>query len=223
MEKNELKDLGRLGRFALLACAAAWSVDLKAVDVSFSLKIAKTTAQPQRTVVAAEMKSFSEEPDRLVWRGHPLLGDAFAVTATRTKSAVGTEWNVAYEGNGTDWFVEEVSFPEWTVPRTDRTKLLFPRVCGTLLLPEWEKATAGKVVARQGPGFGAPHLIAALGADGNSFYLDQRGDARLYSTRFEIAQGTTPDTCVLKSVCILPCTGKPGMLQSMGSQRVGHN
>ena len=203
MNKNCRHEIWR----ALAAFVLCGGIHVAAgADVSFSLKIAKATDQPQRTVTAAEMASFREEADRLVWRGHPLLGDAFTVTATRAKVAAGTEWHLAYAGNASDWFVEEVSFPEWTVPRTERTKLFFPRICGMVLTPEWANAKAGRVMARQGPGFGAPHCIAALGEDGKSFYLDQRGEARLYSTRFEIEQGAKPGTCVLKSVCLLPLT-----------------
>ena len=139
------------------------------------------------------MKSFSEEPGRLVWRGHPLLGDAFTVTATRKAVAAGTEWEFAYEGNGTDWFVEEVAFPEWTVPRTGRTRVFYPRISGMVLSPAWGNVPAGKTVAKTGPGFGAPHCIAAIGEDGASFYLDRRGDARCYAARFEIAQGAKAD------------------------------
>ena len=61
------------------------------------------------------------------------------MTATRRRTAVGTEWNVGYEGNETEWFVEELAFPQWTVPRTDRTKVFYPRICGTVLAPEWER------------------------------------------------------------------------------------
>ena len=174
--------------------------------VSFSLKISQSFDKPMRTLLAAEMKSFREEPGRLVWSGHPLLGDSFTVTATRKAVAEGDEWSLSYEGNETDWFVEEVSFPEWTVPRTDRTKLLMPRQCGMLILPDWSKAPAGKILEQRGPCFGAPKLVAAIGEDDDSFYLDQRGDARLYATRFEAVQGSEKDTCVLKAVSILPVT-----------------
>ena len=196
-------------RNALFAAAAAMAAAVCAEpDVSFSLKIAKSTDEPLKTVSAAEMKSFREEADRLVWRGHPVLGDSFTVTAERKSVAEGVEWGIKYEGNDTDWFVEEVSFPEWTVPRTDGTKVFVPRICGMVMAPDWKKAQPGQGVARQGPGFGAPHCIAVLGEDGDSFYLDQRGEARFHSTRFEIAQGAEPGTCVLRSVCILPITAE---------------
>lgn len=180
--------------------------NVSAPRISFSLKVAKTLDHPQQTVAAAEMASFREEPDRLVWRGHPLLGDAFSVTATRKAVADGTEWGIAFEGNASDWFVEEVSFPEWTVPRTDGTRLFYPHICGMVKAPRWAEIPAGQIAAKAGPGMGAPHFIAALGADGPSFYLDQRGDARLHATRFEFAQGAEPGTCVLKGVCQLPVT-----------------
>ena len=122
MEKDGQNMMVSTWRVAVAACLAAWGAG--AADMSFSLTVAKDAGQPRQTVVAAEMKSFSEEADRLVWRGHPLLGDAFTVTATRKAVAAGTEWEFAYEGNGTDWFVEEVAFPEWTVPRTARTRVV---------------------------------------------------------------------------------------------------
>ncbi len=176
--------------------------------VSFLLKIAKSTGEPLKTVSAVEMKSFREEDGRLVWRGHPVLGDSFTVAVEQMVVAEGVEWGIAYEGNETDWFVEEVSFPEWTVPRTDGTKVFVPRICGMVMAPDWKKAPPRQVMAWQGPGFGAPHCIAVLGEDGKSFYLDQRGEARFHSTRFEIAQGVKPGICVLKSVCVLPITAE---------------
>ena len=189
-----------------LVCAVVAGRMALGGEVTFSMKVMKRLDAPQTTITAAEMKRFSEEADRLVWRGHPLLGDGFTVTATRTPCPAGTAWSLAYEGNETEWFVEEVSFPEWTVPRTARTKLFYPLLCGMVAAPDWEKAPAGRVMVRQGPGSGAPHLIAALNDEGDSFSLDQRGEARLYATRFEIAQGAAPDTCLLKSVCLLPLT-----------------
>ena len=63
---------------AALSCVAA-----PCGVVSFSMKVAQSTAQPQKVITSDQMKSFHEEADRLVWRGHPLLGDAFTVTATR--------------------------------------------------------------------------------------------------------------------------------------------
>ena len=193
------------GKCFLIGCAALVT-SVTAGDVSFSLKISKSLKDAPRTVPAAEMKSFVEEPGRLVWRGHPLLGDGFTVTAARTKTDGGYDWNLSYEGNETDWFVEEASFPEWTVPRTDGTRIFYPHICGTVTFPNWAKLPAGGIAAKMGPGFGAPGFIAALGEDGESFYLDQRGDARFYSTRFEVAQGAKPGTCVLKNVCIVPLT-----------------
>ena len=204
MEKDGQNMMVSTWRVAVAACLAAWGAG--AADMSFSLTVAKDAGQPQQTVVAAEMKSFSEEADRLVWRGHPLLGDAFTVTATRKAVAAGTEWEFAYEGNATDWFVEEVAFPEWTVPRTARTRVFYPRISGMVLSPAWGNMPAGKTVAKTGPGFGAPHCIAAIGEDGASFYLDRRGDARCYAARFEIAQGAKADTCVLRSVHLMPLT-----------------
>ena len=181
-------------------------IERRIAGISFSLKVAKAIGEPQQTVTSSEMESFRKEPGRLVWRGHPQLSEAFSVTATWKSVPGGTEWEFAYEGNESDWFVEEVAFPEWTVPRTDGTKLFYPRICGTVKAPDWTAIPAGEIVAQAGPGMGAPNFIAALGADGASFYLDQRGDARLYATRFEIAQGHQPGTCVLKSVCLLPVT-----------------
>ena len=109
------------GRKLMLAACMVLAAAIDAADVSFSMKVAKSTEQPQKVITSDQMKSFREEEDRLVWRGHPLLGETFTVTATRKQIAAGIEWNVAYEGNETDWFVEEVAFPQWAVPRTDRT------------------------------------------------------------------------------------------------------
>lgn len=180
---------------------------------TFSLRLGTGgTNAPLTTVTAAEMATCTTEPidctngtSRIVWRGHPVCGAAFTVTATRAPGLHGAEWTFAYANNESGLFVEEVSFPEWTVPRTDTAKVFCPRICGTVLAPAWTNIAAGQVVARAGPGFGGPHVVAVLAdGDGPSFYLDQRGDARCHATRFEIAQGDAPGTCVLKNICLLP-------------------
>ena len=69
--------------FVVTACALLAGAAGSTGKVSFSMKVAKSTDEPQKVITSDQMKSFREEGDRLVWRGHPLLGDAFTVTATR--------------------------------------------------------------------------------------------------------------------------------------------
>ena len=53
--------------WAALSCAAA-----PVGVVSFSMKVAKSTEQPQKVITSDEMKNFREEADRLVH----VIGDA---------------------------------------------------------------------------------------------------------------------------------------------------
>ena len=52
---------------AALSCAAA-----PCGVVSFSMKVAQSTEQPQKAITSDQMKSFREEADKLVWRGHQI-------------------------------------------------------------------------------------------------------------------------------------------------------
>ena len=126
---------------------------------------------------------------RIVWRGHPLCGAAFAATAELTPTPEGDGWSYSfrYEGNASGLAVEFIDFPVLTVPRTDATALFVPRHSGLLLRPRWRDLAPGAVVAEDhATGL---HFLAALDGADVSWYLDQRGDARLRPCRALVGNG----------------------------------
>jgi len=191
----------------MTAVVTAWGA-ATGDDVAFSLKTAKADGSDMKTVKSSEMKSRVEGDGRIVWEGHPLLGERFMAVAMKKVLPEGTEWEFAYSGNASGRRVEEVAFPEWTVSRTDRTKILYMNYNGCVRAPEWGKCAPGKKLAEVGPCFLGLHLIAVFDENGNSYYLDQRGEARFHATRFEVCQGTKPSTCVLRSIYEMPVTEK---------------
>lgn len=175
-------------------------------NVTFSLKTARDDGSDVRLVRASEMTHYEERDTQRIWSGHPLLGASFTAIATLTPASDGTEWSFAYSGNTSDRRIEEVSFPEWTVPRSANTKCLYPNYNGIVRAPQWDKIKPNGTLAACGPAFMGFRFIATYD-DGKapSHYLDQRGDARYYATRLHIQAGTN-DTVVLKSVHEMPLT-----------------
>ncbi|MBE6397530.1 MAG: hypothetical protein E7046_11060 [Lentisphaerae bacterium] len=139
------------------------------------------------------------------WKGHDACGEGFTVTGTFSRKADDT-WAYAfrYEGCETDLDVEEISFPEITVPRTDGTRVLGPKQTGELRLPDWKNAKPGETVSGCGPFFIGFRFMAALDESADCWYIDQRGDARLRPTRYVFSNGTKPHTLRLSAGCIAP-------------------
>lgn len=198
-----------MNRYFIFAAGLLVAVLMPVVraDVSFSLKIAGTDGKDSQMVRADEMASRVETGDGIVWKGHPVLGEGFTVTAGLNPQTDGArEWSFAYTGNASTWRIEEVSFPEWTVPRTDRTRVFIPNYVGVERAPQWEGLKPGALVDEVGPCFIGVHYIASMDETVGSFLLDLRGEARFHSMRFEIRNGEKPDTLVLKCVHQLPLT-----------------
>ena len=70
---------------------------------------------PVRTVLAREMRDFSASTDAagrvsLVWKGHPLCGDAFTVFG-ECDPGKGT-FSIRTEGNSSGYEIQRVVFPE---------------------------------------------------------------------------------------------------------------
>ena len=89
-------------RFACAACCilvAAAAVAMPTLpEIGFELILRQAvTNSPQSKVTSSEMKSFSvDEKDgrtSLVWRGHPLCGDGFTVTAELTPTPEKDGWD----------------------------------------------------------------------------------------------------------------------------------
>jgi hypothetical protein len=151
-------------------------------EIGFELTLRQAvTNSPQSKVTSSEMKSFRvDEKDgrtSLVWRGHPLCGDGFTVTAelTPTPEKDGWAYSFRYAGNESGLHIRDIWFPAVTVPRTDTTELFLPRDCGMIRRPDWKKAKGGADVGKNG--IHGIHFMAALNGTGESWYMDQRGDA----------------------------------------------
>ena len=168
---------------------------LGAADIGFRVDVADGNGALQ-SIGPADMASFrSERADRrirLVWKGHPKLGDGFTVSATLEETADGFAYSdVRYEG-ASGPAVLRLAFPEIVLPRTDSTRLLIPHSVGLLRSPNWRNLNPGDIVGDDAPqGF---HFVAALEDSGDSYYLDQRGESRLHASRYEIANGKAPGT-----------------------------
>ncbi len=185
---------------ALMVCSAGGA------DIAFALKTCREIGQDVLNVTADEMMRFEAVSNRLVWTGHPVLGAGFTVIATAETNDVGTTWTFAYEGNTSDRFIEEVVFPQWTVRRSERARTLLPIQSGLVRRPDWAKLSSGDVAGWAGPRFMGFHFAAVLEQEGDSHYIDQRGEARFHATRFAVRQGSTPGACVLESIYEMPQT-----------------
>lgn len=185
---------------ALMVCSAGGA------DIAFALKTCREIGQDVLNVTADEMMRFEAVSNRLVWTGHPVLGAGFTVIATAETNDVGTTWTFAYEGNTSDRFIEEVVFPQWTVRRSERARTLLPIQSGLVRRPDWAKLSSGDVAGWAGPRFMGFHFAAVLEQEGDSRYIDLRGEARFHATRFAVRQGSTPGTCVLESIYEMPRT-----------------
>ncbi|MBR4652524.1 MAG: polysaccharide deacetylase family protein [Kiritimatiellae bacterium] len=182
--------------------AAPLAVGALPFEVGFTISMGRLTDKKASLVVkASEMASFAAaERDGahvLTWKGHPACGADFTVTARmRPEGPDAWSYDFSYAGNASGLDVEEIGFPEITVPRTDATKLLYPRQTGVVRAPKWSAYKPGAMVARAGPLVVGFHFIAALD-DSGSWYMDQRGDARWRALRYDFRQGTKPGTLVM--------------------------
>ena len=134
---------------------------------------------------------------RIVWRGHPLCGAAFAVTAELVPAPQGDGWDYSfrYDGNASGLAVEFIEFPVLTILRTDATEIFYPRMCGLVCRPKWGTMEPGAVVAETQAT--SLHFMAALNGADASWYIDQRGDARLRPNWAVVRNGAEPGTVAL--------------------------
>ena len=171
-------------------------------EVGFDLYMTTpATNAPERRVSSEQMKSFkTEERDGkafLVWRGHPVCGDDFTVTAELTPTPEKDGWSYAfrYSGNESGLGIRLIDFPMLTVPRTDKTAIFYPQKCGQVRRPKWRDVKPGANVAMASAG--GLHFMAALNGTGTSWYIDQRGDARLRPNWSITRNGAQPQTATL--------------------------
>ena len=142
------------------------------------------------------------------WKGHPVCGDGFTVSADFTLlPGGGFEYSrFSYAGNESRLYVQSIAFPEIVVPRTDATALFVPTRVGEVYRPDWKNIQPGAKVFSRGPRKLYFRCMAVLGSeDAPSHFLDQRGDARRWTTALQILAGTE-NTLVMRNVCFMPIT-----------------
>ena len=184
---------------AIVASAVIHSAMLCAAEPEIGFALYMTTPDtnaPEKVVLSEQMKSRTvEERDGrtcIVWRGHPVCGDGFSVTAelTPTQEKDGWEYGFGYAGNQSGLGVRLIDFPILTVPRTDKTEIFYPQMCGQIRRPKWAEVKPGANVAVAA--MNGIHFMAALNGMDESWYVDQRGDARLRSNRSIVRNGEKP-------------------------------
>ena len=194
--------------------------------VGFSLEMGASAKDVPVRVDNSQMKSLSVATNDGVvvaeWKGHPVCGDCFTVTATmRLHRAGGFEYTgFEYAGNESPLCVRQIAFPEVTVPRSVTTAIFRPETVGEVYRPEWGGFRAGAEVSVNGPNWLTFGCIAALNGGTPSHFLDQRGEARLHTTSLAVMQGIEPDTLVLCNRYTPPVTDalrKAGALPYSGA------
>ena len=134
----------------------------------------------------------------IAWRGNDVFGPDFEVVATLTEKGADTwEYALRYSGNTNALPVSELRFPMVEVARTDRTQIFSPDSNGCVIDPEWDKVKPSQCLAGAGPR--SIHFTAAITPDGDSWYLDQRGEARRMTTHFEVRNGQKDGRLTLMS------------------------
>ena len=200
-----------------MALQAAPEVEIGDVRVGFTLDTGTWQKKKKKRVFVqaanikhGQMKSLSVLTNgnvvTAIWKGHPECGDGFTVAADFTLydgrdkriPPGGFEYSsFKYSGNECKRCIQRISFPEVTVPRTDSTAIFRPNTVGEVFRPDWNKFSRGKDVSTSGANWLTFSCIAALNDGGTSHFLDQRGDARLCTVAFAVAQGSEPGTAVL--------------------------
>lgn len=194
--KRRLNVSGRAfwaGAAMLLAAetmAASPVVALGPARVGFTFRLGAATAKaPELTVRDEDMAAVSVTTNAgvvaVTWKGHPRLGDAFAVRATFAPADTGWRYEMAWEGNASGLDVEEVEFPEIEVPRTEETRLLVPHDHGWLRRIDWTKARKGARLFGSGFTSQCVHMVATVDETADGWYLDARGDARFNPVSFD--------------------------------------
>ena len=190
--------------FAVLAVGtlSAFGTPFPNDSLSFALHMTTpATNSPEQMVSSTQMKarSVTEKDGKTLveWRGHPVCGDGFTVTATLTPTPEKDGWyyEFRYSGNASGLGIRLIDFPMLTVPRTDKTAIFYPQKCGQVRRPKWKDVKPGANVATAAAG--GLHFMAALNGKDVSWYMDQRGDARLRPNWAIARNGKEPQTATL--------------------------
>ena len=148
-----------MAAWTLTSAAEDLVYDWRGARISFALELGhRADPEPGRTVTAAEMRTFAATTNAdgtvaLKWTGHPLCGEGFSVSAELRPSDDGLAYSFRYEGNEGGWDVENILFPDVTVPRTDESRFLYPRELGALYRPDWNAEAPSALCCEQGPAY----------------------------------------------------------------------
>jgi len=108
------------------------------VRLAWRLAAARTAGEPLTYIKPEDMAGFRvEEGGRLrtVWRGHPLLGADFEV-AVDWRPGDGKNLfsgSLAWQGNTSDFFIEEIAFPLLSAKMDENSRFLLPANLGELV------------------------------------------------------------------------------------------
>ena len=116
-----------------------------------------------------------------------------ALTPTSEKD--GWSYEFCYSGNESGLGVRLIEFPVLTVPRTDKTEIFYPQMCGQIRRPKWADVKPGANVAVAA--MNGIHFMAALNGTDESWYADQRGDARVRPNWSIVRNGKSPQTVTM--------------------------
>ena len=185
-------------------------------ELGFELKLGKRNSTKDFVIVdPAKMASFRRERvpgdarrERLVWTGSADLGAAFTVVADLERQGDGAfGYDFRYEGNASDWDVEEIRFPVVTARRSADAGVLVPRQNGLVLRPDWAALAPDTRVHQVGPyPIGFRFLALLNGGELPSVYVDQRGESRFHASRYDTRTAAEPGKAVLKLIYEMPVT-----------------
>ena len=171
-------------------------------SLGFTLHMSAPVTNAVKKMVSSEQmrtRTVKEKDGKtcIVWRGHPLCGDNFTVTAalTPTSEKDGWSYEFCYSGNESGLGVRLIEFPVLTVPRTDKTEIFYPQMCGQIRRPKWADVKPGANVAVAA--MNGIHFMAALNGTDESWYADQRGDARVRPNWSIVRNGKSPQTVTM--------------------------
>ena len=187
---------------AFLALFAGMAGAFECSEIDFALYMTTPDTNVLERMVSSEQmrtRTVKEKDGKtcIVWRGHPLCGDNFTVTAalTPTSEKDGWSYEFCYSGNESGLGVRLIEFPVLTVPRTDKTEIFYPQMCGQIRRPKWADVKPGANVAVAA--MNGIHFMAALNGTDESWYADQRGDARVRPNWSIVRNGKSPQTVTM--------------------------
>ena len=151
------------------------------LEVGFEIDLGTFEDNGLERVRESSMKSFSVEWDGArtvgVWRGHPVLGEAFEVRGELKEQADGSlAYSFSYAGGTSAKFIRRVVFPVVSAPHTAKATVLTPYSIGRLTHPDWAKYKPGDEVVcfPQSGAYRAMRFGAICNEDGRSLYVDWR-------------------------------------------------